>query len=385
LSELFNSVSATAQEGWTPVSSNEGCAAVHHYNCAICQDTSRAMPAPPYRSRLPIHSRNPAGGPSKAPPPAQPTTIEIPRIRQEITTHPRQIEHGYPYAPVPRTDKLPVRGLQPHPGTGRGGMAAQDKLKEIGQETTFKAAETRAIELFNSETDFEYEKQLKRSFWKAGLSRELCNKVIEAHRDKEQKKRELRKSGNARPPILREEGQRAALQPQQTEATPVEALSIQPKDVAIERWDDNGREILEEAEYYNKRALERARPGEASLGVLKDWSLVDLPPGTRLVTMQGAGGAVQKISWQKYNGCRRMEFILPRTNSARKVETGRPDRMAGQDESDCGDDDNPATAQTHSGSGSRAQARPRRSSASLELSSSKGQKPNNSPIHNRQN
>jgi hypothetical protein len=276
----------------------------------------------------------------------------MPRIRQEITTQPRKIEHGYPYAPVPRTYKLPVRELQPypvHPSTGTGGMAAQDKLKEIGPETTFKAAETRAIELFNSETDLEYEKQLRRSFWKAGLSRELCNKVIEAHQDKEQKKRELRKSGNAQPPILREEGQQASLQPQQTEAPPDEALSIQPKDVAIEGWNDDGRDILEEAEYYNKRALERARSGEACLGVLNDWSLVDLPPGTRLVTMQGARGAVQKISWQKYNGCRKMEFILPQTNSSRKLETGRPDRTTGQDGSDCGDDDNPAAAQSVSG------------------------------------
>jgi hypothetical protein len=278
--------------------------------------------------------------------------MEMPRIRQEINTHPRKFEHGYPYAPTPRIYKLPERELQPysvHPGTGAGGMATQDKLKEIGPETTFKAAETRAIELFSSETDLEYEKQLRRSFWKAGFSRELCNKVIEAHQDKEQKKRNLRKSGNAQPPILREEGQQAALQPQQTEAPPGEALSIHPKDVAIEGWNVNGREILEEAEYYNKRALERAHSGEAHLGVLKDWSLVDLPPGTRLVTMQGAGGAVQKISWQKYNGCRRMEFILPQTNSSRKVETGRSDRTTGQDGSDCGDDDNPVAAQTHSG------------------------------------
>ena len=113
-----------------------------------------------------------------------------------------------------------------------------------------------------------------------------------------------------------EKDNRLPSKPQQTEAPQGEGRWAQPKNVATEGWDDNDREILEEVEYYNKRVLERARPGEAYLGVLKDWSLIDLPPGTRLVTMQSAGGAAQKISWQKYDGCRRMEF-LPRTNSAR--------------------------------------------------------------------
>lgn len=245
---------------------------------------------------------------------------------------------------VPRTDKLSVRELQLHPGTGTGGMSAQDKLREISPETTIKAEMTSAIKLFCSNRDLEYEKHLRRLFWKTGLSRELCNKVVQAHRDKEQKKRDLRKSGNAQPPILREDGQQATIQPQQAETFQVEGRSSPLKKVATEGWDDDDREILEEAEYYNNRALKRSQPGEAYLGVLKNWSLVDLPPGTRLVTLQGAGGAVQKISWHKYNGCRSIKFIPPPTDPAGGLETGRPDRRIGQDQSELGDDGNPATA-----------------------------------------
>lgn len=37
--------------------------------------------------------------------------------------------------------------------------------------------------------------------------------------------------------------------------------------------------------------------------------LVDIPPGTRRVEMDGIGGGRQEISWQRYNGARRSRFI----------------------------------------------------------------------------
>ncbi|KAF2264198.1 hypothetical protein CC78DRAFT_533423 [Lojkania enalia] len=64
-----------------------------------------------------------------------------------------------------------------------------------------------------------------------------------------------------------------------------------------------------EADYYNRKALERAYPGEAYHGATKDWAIVDVPPGTNRVRMDGIGGGAQEITWQRYNGVRRSKFI----------------------------------------------------------------------------
>lgn len=71
-------------------------------------------------------------------------------------------------------------------------------------------------------------------------------------------------------------------------------------------YDDD---VESEAEYYNRKALERGYPGEAFNGATKDWAIVDVPPGTERVKMDGAGGGSQEISWQRYNGVRRSKFI----------------------------------------------------------------------------
>ncbi len=68
----------------------------------------------------------------------------------------------------------------------------------------------------------------------------------------------------------------------------------------------------EEADFYERKTAERARIGEAYNGATKDWSIVDVPPGTERVRMDGVGGGSQEISWQKYNGVRRSKFIPER-------------------------------------------------------------------------
>jgi hypothetical protein len=56
-------------------------------------------------------------------------------------------------------------------------------------------------------------------------------------------------------------------------------------------------------------AMERDSMGEAYHGATRDWTIVDVPPGTKRVTMDGIGGASQEISWQRYNGARRSRFL----------------------------------------------------------------------------
>ena len=63
-----------------------------------------------------------------------------------------------------------------------------------------------------------------------------------------------------------------------------------------------------EADYYNRKASGRGYPGEAYNGATKDWGLVDIPPGTSRVAMDGIGGGRQEITWDRYAGDRHGKF-----------------------------------------------------------------------------
>lgn len=71
----------------------------------------------------------------------------------------------------------------------------------------------------------------------------------------------------------------------------------------------NDDSISGEANFYARKNNERAYTGEAYHGAVKDWAIVDVPPGTSRVKMDGIGGASQEITWQRYNGVRRSEFL----------------------------------------------------------------------------
>jgi len=67
--------------------------------------------------------------------------------------------------------------------------------------------------------------------------------------------------------------------------------------------------VSSEADFYNRRAQDRSFLGEGLNGVTRDWTIVDVPPGTQRVRLDGVGGAAQEITWQRYNGVRRSKFI----------------------------------------------------------------------------
>jgi hypothetical protein len=71
-----------------------------------------------------------------------------------------------------------------------------------------------------------------------------------------------------------------------------------------------------EEDYYARKTAERGYIGEAYNGATKDWAIVDVPPGTERVRMDGVGGASQEITWQRYNGVRRSKFIPERDSLA---------------------------------------------------------------------
>jgi hypothetical protein len=70
-----------------------------------------------------------------------------------------------------------------------------------------------------------------------------------------------------------------------------------------------------EAEYITGKIDARGRMGEAKHGVTKDWTIVDVPPGTERVKMDGVGGGGAEVTWQRYNGVRRSNFIPDRDDS----------------------------------------------------------------------
>ncbi|CAK7201984.1 hypothetical protein SEUCBS139899_004700 [Sporothrix eucalyptigena] len=70
--------------------------------------------------------------------------------------------------------------------------------------------------------------------------------------------------------------------------------------------------VAEEARYIESRIDERGRIGEAYNGATQGWTIVDVPPGTEHVRMDGVGGASADVTWQRYNGVRRTRFIPQR-------------------------------------------------------------------------
>jgi hypothetical protein len=68
----------------------------------------------------------------------------------------------------------------------------------------------------------------------------------------------------------------------------------------------------DEAAYITSRIDARGRMGEAHNGITKDWTIIDVPPGTERVRMDGVGGAGADVTWQRYNGVRRSKFVPER-------------------------------------------------------------------------
>ncbi|KAJ6446833.1 2-isopropylmalate synthase [Purpureocillium lavendulum] len=73
-----------------------------------------------------------------------------------------------------------------------------------------------------------------------------------------------------------------------------------------------GSPVDEEADYITGKMDARGRMGEARGGATKDWTIVDVPPGTERVRMDGIGGAGTDTTWSRYSGVRRTQFIPER-------------------------------------------------------------------------
>ncbi|KGQ05634.1 hypothetical protein BBAD15_g9115 [Beauveria bassiana D1-5] len=65
----------------------------------------------------------------------------------------------------------------------------------------------------------------------------------------------------------------------------------------------------DEGDYITSRIDARGRMGEARGGATRRWELMDVPPGTERVRMDGAGGGRTETTWSRYGGERRTRFL----------------------------------------------------------------------------
>jgi hypothetical protein len=199
------------------------------------------------RSVTPEPVREPTPPPPSPPPPPEP--IVRPPIIQEIIHHHRHIDHGIEPARQPTPPPPPPAPPSPP--------------REDNLEIEIHRSGTRNGKHFDEDIIIEQDRH----------ERPRSTRPPERQRSRSVATRRQR-SPSAGPPARR-------------------------------GYDDD---VAAEAEYYMRRAASRGYPGEAYDGATRDWGLVDVPPGTERVRMDGKGGGSQEITWQRYNGDRRSKF-----------------------------------------------------------------------------
>jgi hypothetical protein len=226
--------------------------------------------------------------PSPSPPRSlTPPTIRAPPIHQEIITHHRHIDHGM-YASQPRhTSAKSRQGFERAPAPSPPPPPRASRTKETD------------IDIYTSRNNTEVD-------------------IHTSSRSRTpQPERAPRRRENFYDDSFIYEQERDKLQVRDTRLTVDRrrSVSARPEPREKERVRIDVRDDDSEGDYYAKKVEERAYIGEAYNGATKDWNIVDVPPGTERVRMDGVGGGSQEITWQRYNGVRRSKFIPERERS----------------------------------------------------------------------
>ncbi|KAH8593962.1 hypothetical protein B0O99DRAFT_652901 [Bisporella sp. PMI_857] len=251
-------------------------------------------PSPPREERIRItETRETRRSPSPSyrslsPPPPPP--IQAPPIHQEIITHHRHIDHGFERARVP-TPPPPPRRNSP-------------RVKETD------------IDIYTSRNNTEVDIHQKTSGGSRSRTPGLA--VTQA----------LSRRHNYYDDEFVYEQERDKLRVRDDRLTISRRRSVSARPTQREKVKVDIRDSESEADYYARRADDRAYIGEAYKGATKNWSIVDVPPGTERVRMEGVGGGAQEITWQKYNGVRRSKFIPERERDVYRVRGREPELEA---------------------------------------------------------
>ncbi|KAI7570003.1 hypothetical protein KC317_g2844, partial [Hortaea werneckii] len=191
------------------------------------------------------------------PPPPPPEPVYRPPIIQEVITHHRHYDHGVERVRSPSPPPAPSPPPPPPP---------QEREEDL--EVAIHRQGIRNGRPYDENIDID----------------------IDLHRN-----RSRSRAPSRAPP--RAQGGELVRRPRSPSAGPPVSRN--------QRYDD---EVAAEAGYYNRKVRERAYPGEAWDGATRDWGLVDVPPGTERVRMDGKGGGRQDIYWERYNGERKGKF-----------------------------------------------------------------------------
>ncbi|KAI1772705.1 hypothetical protein F4818DRAFT_444089 [Hypoxylon cercidicola] len=217
-----------------------------------------------------------APSPSPSPPPPQPLVVRGPTIEREVITHYRDIDHGVVRAKPP-TPPPPPRVVPP-----------QVRERDLDID----------IDIRHNETDVDIHSRSRSRPAARSRSRPRPRRqptyydeddlVIERDRDT----------------VRVSDGRRRA-------------HSAAPPRIATTDYED-------EAEYITGKIDARGRMGEALHGATKDWTIVDVPPGTERVKMDGVGGGGAEVTWQRYSGVRRSKFVPDREDTPVSIMTEPP-------------------------------------------------------------
>ena len=211
-------------------------------------------------SPIPEPPREPTPEPAPPPPPPQEPPIYRPPIIQEVITHHRHIDHGVERA----------RSPSPAPPPAPAAPSPPPKEREEDLEISIRRQGMRNGKAYDEEITFEHDR----------TERDIARQPSRAPSRNVSQSRDMVRQRSA-------------------------SRSRAPSPARNRRYDDD---VSAEADYYNRQVASRAYPGEAWNGATKKWELVDVPPGTERVRMDGVGGGRQEITWERYNGQRRGKF-----------------------------------------------------------------------------
>ena len=210
------------------------------------------------------------------PPPPQPEPVYRPPIIQEVITHHRHIDHGYERAREPTPPPAPAPPSPP---------------KEEELEIQIHRQGTRNGKPYDENITLETETTERRN----------DNREISRRDDS-------RRDDNRRDDNRRDDNRRDVSRGDVSRQRSV-SRSTRRRSPSHSRGRGYDDDVEAEADYYNRQISSRSYPGEAWNGATKQWELVDIPPGTERVRMDGAGGGRQEITWERYNGERRGKFF----------------------------------------------------------------------------
>ncbi|KAI5467794.1 hypothetical protein BGZ63DRAFT_36455 [Mariannaea sp. PMI_226] len=205
-----------------------------------------------------VPSPPPAPKPQPTPPPPPPQVIRGPTIEREVITHWRDIDHGVVRA------RPPTPSPPPRP-------RAHSQVRE-------------------RETDIDI--NLTKNHTEVDISRTTRTRS---------RSRERRSHYHDDDIVLRRDSEHVHFDDHSTRRRSHSAgPTPTPKD------------FDEEGDYLTSKIDSRGRMGEAYGGATRDWTIVDVPPGTERIKMDGVGGGSTDTTYTRYSGVRRTKFIPER-------------------------------------------------------------------------